>query len=209
MKIAIIGAGNVGAVLGKAWSAKGHDVVYAASSPDSPRVRAAVGASGPKARSDTVANAAKSADVIVLAVPASEAEKIVKPLPLEGKVLLDATNPLNADFSGLTVGYNDSAGERLSRAARGARVVKIFNSTGAGNMGNPIYQDGTATMFYAGDDAEAKQIAAKLAADCGFDAIDAGPLQNARLLEPLAMLWIYLAYGAGMGQDVAFRLMRR
>jgi predicted dinucleotide-binding enzyme len=76
-------------------------------------------------------------------------------------------------------------------------------------MGNPVYQDGTATMFYAGDDAEAKQIAAKLAADCGFDAIDAGPLQNARLLEPLAMLWIYLAYGAGMGPDVAFRLMRR
>jgi predicted dinucleotide-binding enzyme len=156
-----------------------------------------------------VANAVKSADVVVLAVPASEAEKVVKPLPLEGKVLLDATNPLNADFSGLAVGYNDSAGERLARAARGARVVKIFNSTGAGNMGNPVYQDGTATMFYAGDDAEAKQIAAKLAADCGFDAIDAGPLQNARLLEPLAMLWIYLAYGAGIGPDVAFRLMRR
>jgi predicted dinucleotide-binding enzyme len=209
MKIAIIGAGNVGAVLGKAWSAKGHDVVYAAHSPDSPRVRAAVSASGPKARSDTTANAVTSADVVLLAVPGGEAEKVVKQLPLEGKVLLDATNPLNADFSGLTVGYNDSAGERVAKAAPGARVVKIFNSTGAGNMGNPVYKDGTATMFYAGDNAEAKQIAAKLAADCGFDAIDAGPLQNARLLEPLAMLWIYLAYGAGMGPDVALRLMRR
>jgi predicted dinucleotide-binding enzyme len=76
-------------------------------------------------------------------------------------------------------------------------------------MANPGYENGAATMFYAGDDARAKEIAAKLASDCGFDAVDAGPLKNARLLEPLAMLWIYLAYGAGMGPDLALRLMRR
>ena len=210
MKIAVIGAGNVGSTLGKAWAAKGHDVIYAARSPDSPKVRSAVAASGAKARADTVATAVSQAEVILLAVPAAEAESIVKRLgSLGGKVLLAATNPLKADFSGLTVGYNDSAGERVARAAKDAKVVKVFNSTGAGNMANPKYQDGTATMFYAGDDAEAKQIAAKLAADCGFDTVDAGPLKNARLLEPLAMLWIYLAYGAGMGPDVALRLMRR
>jgi 8-hydroxy-5-deazaflavin:NADPH oxidoreductase len=209
MKIAIVGAGNVGATLGKAWAGKGHEVVYAARSPDSPRVRAALSACGAKARSDTAANAVAAAEVVLLAVPGSEAESVVKGLALGGKVLLDATNPLTADVSGLTVGHSDSAGERVARAAKDAKVVKVFNSTGAGNMANPGYRDGAATMFYAGDDAQAKQIAAKLAADCGLDAVDAGPLKNARLLEPLAMLWIHLAYAAGMGPDMAFRLMRR
>jgi len=209
MRIAIIGAGNVGSALGKVWAGKGHEVVYSARSLDSPRLRATVAASGGKARSDTITNATASAEVILLAVPAGEAEGVVKTLPLQGKVLLDATNPLNADFTGLTVGYSDSAGERVARAAQGARVVKIFNCTGAGNMADPKYREGAATMFYAGDDGEAKEIAAKLAAECGFDAIDAGPLKNARLLEPLAMLWISLAYGAGMGPNVALRLMRR
>lgn len=64
-------------------------------------------------------------------------------------------------------------------------------------------------MFYAGDDAEAKQVAARLAAEIGFEPVDAGPLQNARLLEPLAMLWIWLAYAGGLGTDIAFRLVRR
>jgi predicted dinucleotide-binding enzyme len=209
MRIAIIGAGNVGATLGKAWSAKGHEIVYAAHSPDSPKVRAALTQSGSKARADTVKNAVASAEVVLLAVPGGEAENVVTGLNLAGKVLLDATNPLNSDFSALTVGHTDSAAERIARAANEAKVVKIFNSTGAGNMANPAYKEGSATMLYAGDDAQAKQIAARLAHDCGFDAIDAGPLKNARLLEPLAMLWIYLAYGAGMGPDLAFRLMRR
>jgi predicted dinucleotide-binding enzyme len=209
VKIAIIGAGNVGATLGKSWTAKGHEVVYAAHDANSPRVHEAVTASGPPARGDTVANAVRVCDVVVLAVPGDEAENVVKGLQLDGKVVLDATNPLTRDFSALTVGHTDSAGERVARAARGARVVKIFNSTGAGNMARPAYPDGAATMFYAGDDADAKCIAASLAADCGFDAVDAGPLANARLLEPLAMLWIYLAYGGGLGPDIAFRLMRR
>jgi|SRR5689334_6120047 len=209
MRIAIIGAGNVGATLGKIWAAKGHEVIYAGRMPDSPRIRAALSQSGGEARADTIEKAVAAAEVVLLAVPGADAENVVKPLNLAGKVLLDATNPLNADFSGLTVGYTDSAGERVARAAREAKVVKVFNSTGAGNMANPGYEDGAATMFYAGDDAGAKEIAAKLAADCGFDAVDAGPLKNARLLEPLAMLWIYLAYGAGMGADLAFRMMRR
>lgn len=210
MKIAIIGAGNVGAALGKAWAGKGHEVIYAAHSPDSPKVRAAVSASGANAKSDTFANAVAAAEVVLLAVPAGEAEGIVRNLgALNGKVILDATNPLNADFTGLSVGFSDSNGERVARAASGAKVVKVFNCTGAGNMANPAYKDGATTMFFAGDDAQAKQTAAKLASDCGFDPVDAGPLKNARLLEPLAMLWIHLAYGAGMGPDIAFRLMRR
>ena len=90
----------------------------------------------------------------------------------------------------------------------GARVVKIFNTTGSDNMASPHYGEQAATMFYAGDDAEANQIAAQLARDLGFEPVDAGPLANARLLEPLAALWIYLAYPGGQGRRIAFKLLR-
>ncbi len=210
MKIAVIGVGNVGSVLGKAWAAKGHEVLYGARDPKSQKAQAAVKNSGANARADTAKNAAESAEVIVLAVPFGEAEKVVRELgSLKGKVLLDVTNPLTADFSGLSVGHTDSAGEKVARAAKDARVVKVFNSTGAGNMANPIYKGSPLTMAYAGDDAEAKKVVAKLVADVGFEPLDAGPLKNARLLEPLAMLWIYLVYGAGLGPDVAFTLVKR
>jgi len=87
--------------------------------------------------------------------------------------------------------------------------VKIFNTTGFNNMADPKYGAEAATMFYAGDDAEAKAIAAKLAGEIGFDPVDAGPLINARLLELLAMLWIYLAFVQKQGREIAFKLLRR
>jgi predicted dinucleotide-binding enzyme len=93
--------------------------------------------------------------------------------------------------------------------APGARVVKVFNTTGANNMANPDFGGIAATMFYCGDDAEAKAAAARLAADLGFDPVDAGNLEQARLLEPLALLWIRLAYVQKQGREIAFKLLRR
>ena len=89
-------------------------------------------------------------------------------------------------------------------------MVKIFNTTGFNNMPDPV--DRTAshlTMLYCGDDAEAKKTAAQLAHDIGFHPVDAGPLANARLLEPLAMLWVWLAVRGGMGRDFAFQIVKR
>ena len=88
-------------------------------------------------------------------------------------------------------------------------MVKVFNTTGANNMESPDYNGVAATMFYCGDDADAKATAARLASDLGFDPVDAGSLEQARLLEPLALLWIRLAYAQGMGRDIAFKLMKR
>jgi len=90
-----------------------------------------------------------------------------------------------------------------------ARVVKIFNTTGVENMASPMYGDQAATVFYCGDDEPACAVAAKLAADLGFDAVSAGPLRNARLLEPLALLWINQARVQGASRGVAFKLLRR
>jgi predicted dinucleotide-binding enzyme len=88
-------------------------------------------------------------------------------------------------------------------------VVKAFNTTGFGNMNNPRYGSQAITMFLCGDDAEAKAVVTQLGEDLAFEMIDAGPLAIARLLEPLAMLWIHLAVFQDLGPDIAFTLQRR
>src|SRR5262249_51769867 len=132
---------------------------------------------------------------------------------LRGKVLIDAVNPilLGADGlqRGLQVGHNTSAAEHAARWAPGARVVKAFNTIGADNMKDPRFGGERATMFYCGDDAEAKRVVGGLIEEVGFEPVDAGGLASARLLEPLAMMWIHLCFGMGLGTGIAFRLMRR
>jgi len=210
MKIGIIGAGNVGAALGRGWAKNGHSVIFGARNPRDAKVAAVVKEAGSNARAASVPEAASQADVVVLANPWPATQAVIQSAGnLNGKIVLDCTNPLRPDLSGLTVGHTDSAGEQVAAWTVGAKVVKIFNNTGSNNMENPRYPEGAATMFYCGDDAEAKKLAAQLARDLGFDPVDAGPLASSRLLEPLAMLWILLAYKQGMGRDIAFRLVRR
>jgi NADPH-dependent F420 reductase len=208
MKIAVIGMGNVGGVLGRRWAEAGHEVVFGVRDPSDTKAQAA--AREARASAATVGDAAARSEVVVLAVPWPAVRDALNSAgDLSGKVLLDCTNPLTADLSGLTVGTTTSGGEEVAKAARGARVVKVFNTTGAPNMADPNYRGTRVTMLYAGDDAEAKQVAARLAADLGFDPVDAGPLAAARLLEPFALLWISLAIRQGMGTDFAFQLVRR
>jgi predicted dinucleotide-binding enzyme len=162
------------------------------------------------ATAGSVAEAAAFGEVVVFATPWGGTQDAVNQAgDLSGKVVFDTTNPVTPDLSGLTVGGSTSAAEQIAGWAPGARVVKVFNTTGANNMADPIYDEQPATMFYCGDDDEAKAVAARLAADLGFEPIDAGPLREARLLESLALLWIHLAYPQKMGRDIAFKLMRR
>ncbi len=210
MKIGIIGTGNVGSALGTRWAGLGHTVMFGARNPADAKVTALVTAAGASARASTIADSATFGEVVVLATPYSATENAIRQAGnLSGKVLIDCTNPLAADFSGLTVGHTTSAGETVAGWARGARVVKALNSTGAGNMTDPRYGNERASMFVCGDDDPAKATVSELVRGLGFDVVDAGPLRNARLLEPLAMLWITLAYGLGNGPNIAFRLLRR
>jgi hypothetical protein len=210
MRIGIIGAGNVGGTLGAGWAAKGHEIAFGVRSPGDMKVTTLLASIGGKVRAGTVPEAAEFGEVVVLATPWDRTEDAVRACGnLTGKAVLDTTNPLKPDLSGFAVGEDDSGGERVARWARGSRVVKIFNTTGSDNMANPRYAEGAVTMFLCGDDAGAKATAATLASDLGFDPVDAGPLSASRLLEPLAMLWVTLAYPRGMGRDIAFRLMRR
>jgi predicted dinucleotide-binding enzyme len=210
MNIAIFGAGNVGSALGKGWAAKGHSIYFGVPDPQSDKVRAVLKSIGANARAGSVQDAAANAEVIVLAVPFPAARDSISAAgKLAGKILIDCTNPLQPDLSGLLIGHDTSAGEQVAQWAAGARVVKAFNTTGAGNMANAHYGNEGITMCVAGDDASAKSTVMKLAQDLGFEPLDAGPLKNARLLEPFAMLWIYLAVKQGLGPNIAFKLLRR
>jgi predicted dinucleotide-binding enzyme len=206
MKIAVIGMGSVGGTLGRRWAEAGHAVTYGVRNPGDPK--AAAGARGD--RLATVAAAAADAEVITLAVPwEAVKDALASAGDLAGKVVLDCTNPLAPDLSGLEVGHTTSGAEEVAKLAPGARVVKIFNTTGSNNMGDPDYGGTPATMLYAGDDAGAKSIAAALARDLGFDPIDLGPLAAARLLEPMALAWIWLALRQGLGRDFVLQVVRR
>ena len=210
MNIAILGAGNVGGALGKGWAAKGHSVYYGVPNPQSEKTRALLNTIGKNARAGTVYDAAQNAEVVVLATPwPATHDAVLAAGKLAGKIVIDCTNPLQPDLSGLSIGHTTSAGEQVAQWASGARVVKAFNTTGANNMANTHYGDKEITMCIAGDDAAAKQTVLKLAQDLGFEAVDAGPLKNARLLEPFAALWIYLAIKQGLGANIAFKLLRR
>ncbi len=206
MNIAVIGAGNVGRTLGEGWAAAGHRVTFGVRDPGAEKSKALAhgGATVGKPR-----EAVEAAEVVVLATPWDAVQDAVTGLgDLGGRPLLDATNPIGPGFT-LAVGHSGSGGEQVQAWAPSARVVKVFNTTGFDNMANPRYAEGPATMFLCGDDRQACDVAARLAKDLGFDAVAAGPLRNARLLEPLAMLWITLAMPLGMGRGIAFRLMRR
>jgi predicted dinucleotide-binding enzyme len=210
VNIGILGAGNVGGTLGQRMAGVGHSVKFGVPDPSKPAVLELLRAVGANAAAGTVAEAAAFGEAVVLAVPWSAArDALVGAGSLSGKVLFDCTNPVKPDLSGLEIGHTTSAGEHVAAWAPGARVVKIFNTTGAGNMANCDYGGQASTMFYAGDDMDAKRVAHQLAQTIGFDPVDAGPLANARLLEPLALLWIYMAYGGGQGPNIAFRLMHR
>jgi 8-hydroxy-5-deazaflavin:NADPH oxidoreductase len=208
MNIGIIGSGNVGGTLGRRWSAAGHRVIFSSRNPQSDEMRKLTAETG--AASATVADAVQASDVLLFATPWPATESAVKSCgSLAGKVLIDATNPLLPDLSGLAVGTNTSGAELVASWAPGARVVKAFNTVGFNVMQNPQFSGGPAVMFYCGDDAAAKATVHQLASELGFDARDAGPLASARLLEPFALLWISLALKYGYGREFGFQLLKK
>jgi predicted dinucleotide-binding enzyme len=190
-KIAILGKGNVGSALARGLARNYSEVQAVGNNKDAQR------------------QAAAQADVVILAVPFPAIEDVVKHVgtALSGKVVIDATNPLDANMN-LAIGYTTSSAEELQKKLPQARIVKAFNSVFAQHMDSGKVGDTTLTAFIAGDDAEAKESVKALATDIGFEVVDAGPLKNARLLEPLGYLNIQLGYVVGLGTGIGLNLVR-
>lgn len=209
MNILLLGAGNMGSALARQFTRAGHDVRIAATSLDKAR---SVAATLPGATAVDAAGSARDADVVVVATPYEQAVPALQAAgPLGGKVVIDITNPLTADYMGLTLGHGSSAAEEIARAVPGAEVAKAFNTLFAQVLADgPGFAGGqTAPTFVAADSQRARATATALAESIGFQVIDAGPLKNARYLEPLAGLNIYLGYGAGQGTGIAPTWIRR
>lgn len=205
MKIAIIGAGNVGKALSGSFVRAGHDVTISSQHPDN--ARAAAAESGAKAAA-TNAEAIPDADVVVLAVPYGVLAEVVDELgdALNGKVVVDVTNPLRPDYQGLAVD-GTSAAEQVQARVKGAKVVKAFNTALAARQADPVV-DGTALDGYvAGDDEQAKATVLELARSIGFHPIDAGPLELARALEAMALLNIMLQIRNGWTWQTGWKLV--
>jgi hypothetical protein len=209
MKIAIIGTGNVGKALAQRWLAKGHHIIFGSREPSSPKIADLLATLGSTASSATIEDAPKNADVVVLAVPWEAALSSVRTMgDLHNKVLIDATNPLvmtpQGLQDGLTIGHTTSAAEQIAAIAVNARVVKAFNQAGASVMANPDVKASDYTLFICGDDDDAKRLTTQLAEDMSVSVLDAGDLRQARLLEPLGMLWIHMCYLRGKGPNFCF-----
>jgi predicted dinucleotide-binding enzyme len=209
MKITVIGAGNMGSAFVKQLTRAGHQVSVTAR--DAAKAEQ-VAAAHPGARAVPTAAAAEGADAVVLATAYGDAASALKAVgDLKGKVVIDITNPLTADYMGLTIGHTTSAAEEIAEAAPGAEVVKAFNTVFAQVLaeGADFGNGRKVSVFVAGDSERAKQTAGAIANSLGFDVVDAGGLKNARYLEPLAGLNIYLGYGAGLGTGIAPTWIRK
>jgi 8-hydroxy-5-deazaflavin:NADPH oxidoreductase len=210
MEISIIGAGDVGGTLGRIWVKKGHHLMFGVRNLQSHNVLNLIRSINSSVKVGTIGEAASFADVIVLAIPWIAVEETIKSAgDLSGKILIDPTNPINADLTGLIIESSTSAAEEIAKWAKGSKVVKAFNSIGAKTLDNLQFGLVRADAFICGDDFKSKTVVKKLATEIGFDTVDAGPLINARVLEYMALLWIQLAYSRQMGPNIAFKLLTR
>src|SRR5579863_9496773 len=216
MNIGIIGAGNVGGALGKSWAKAGHKIKFGARNPVDPKHRGLLDACGPNAGLGTNVEAVGFGEVVALATPWEATQSALAECGnFTAKVLVDCTNPLKFTPGAgleLAVGHNLSGGEMVAQWAKGARVVKAFNTYEFENFADanyPGYRGLQPVMLLAGYDSGARQIVAQLAADIGFQALDAGDLKIARLLEPTGMLWIHLALVRKLGTGFTWAKLER
>ena len=208
MKITVIGSGNMGSAFVQQLTKAGHQVSVTGRD----AAKAAQLAARYGARAVPVAEAGSDSELLILATAYPDAVSALRAAaPRAGQVVVDITNPLTADYMGLTLGHTTSAAEEIASAVPGVHIVKAFNTVFAQVLAEGADFGGGKRVpaFIAGDDDHAKEKVATMARSIGFDLIDAGRLKNARYLEPLAGLNIYLGYGAGLGTSIAPTWLRK
>lgn len=210
MKIGIVGAGRMGSALARLWAKAGHEVILSDIMPRE-KLEAIAHDIGPQARVAGVEEAARVAEVLLLAVPWASVRDVVAACgSLAGKIVLDVINPVKADFSDLEFGFTTSASEEIAKLADGARVCKALNT-----IPSPVFHLPECKIsgmkvsgFYCGDDDEAKRTVAQLVADAGFEPVDCGPLSSARYLEAVGMLLIRIVVALKASPELALTLIR-
>lgn len=203
MRIAILGAGNIGLAAGIKWMAKGHEVVFGVRDTQSQKAWNAINAG---AKVIGFQEACDGAEVILIALPFAIVDDVIKSIDVEweGKIIIDATNPISAGTDPF-----ESAAEAIQAWTGNGDVIKAFNTTGAINLANPVYDGKPIETFICGENVNSKAVVTTLAEDLGFNVVDVGGLENAPMLESLAKLWVTMAYKLGKGPNFAFTIVTR
>jgi len=210
MKIGILGSGDVGKSFARAFSALGNDVKIGSRTPE--KLADFVAQVGERVTASTFKETARFADVVVIATLGTgteEAIKLADPASFKGKVVIDATNPLEFSPGGppkLAIGNQDSLGERVQRWVREGRVVKAFNTVGNPLFFKPKMQGGPPDMFICGNDPEAKKLVSQICKDFGWGVIDIGGIESSRYLEAMCMTWVLHGIHSG-GWSHAFKIL--
>lgn len=211
MRVGILGSGLMGGKLGTLFARAGHDVVFSYAH-SRRKLETLAREAGGGARAGTPADAARDADAILLAVHWSRVDDVVDQAgDLSGKVVVSCSLPMSEDDTGLVVGHASSGAEELARRLPAARLVAAFNTVPSEaflGVFDTRGHDPRPSLVYYGDDAGAKDVAARLIRDVGFEPVDAGPLRIARYAEPFALLVAQLAYEGEDGPEVAYRFER-
>jgi hypothetical protein len=214
MKIGILGSGDVGQVLGAGFARLGHEVKLGSRNPNQEKIKAWVEKTKHGVSAGSFAEAAAFGEIAVLATNWAGTENAIRladPRNLAGKVVIDATNPLDFSVGGapeLAVGHTTSAGEEVQCWLPESQVVKAFNTVGNPHMVNPQFPGGPPDMFICGNDGKAKQIVTDLLRVFGWSVVDIGGIEGSRYLEPLAMVWI-LHFTQTKSGNHAFKLLRK
>ncbi|MDJ0917246.1 MAG: NADPH-dependent F420 reductase [Woeseiaceae bacterium] len=216
-KIGVLGTGDVGRTLAAGLAGVGHSVMIGTRDPSRDSILAWQRDDDNAVQIGTFGEAAAFGDILILAVGWPNVDAVIELAGddrFDGKVLLDATNPLRFEKEGeppvLDIGHTDSAGEVIQRRLPGARVVKAFNIVGSVHMVQPDFPGGEPDMFICGDDGQSKQAASELIESLGWPSpIDLGGIENSRYLESMAMVWIVHFFNAGFQGTHAFKLLRK
>lgn len=205
MKIAIIGTGNVGGALATKWAKCGHDITLGVR--DTTNFKGKELLNNPNTTVDTITQAVKKSEVILIATPAITAIDVAQSLGnTEGKVIIDTMNIVMGKGPS---GFSNTTDAILANTQT-KDVVKCFNTTGFNNMVNPVYNNTAIDVFVAGDSLKGKDIAKQLAKDAGFgECYSVGGNDRFELMEKFAFFWINLAMFQGQGRDIAFKLLKR
>jgi NADPH-dependent F420 reductase len=209
MKIGIIGSGNMGGALAKLWADKGHNILITSTSPE--QTEAVAESIGKNVATGSTAEAVSYGDVVVFAFPyESLSDVISKGGSFKDKTVIDLINPLTPDIKGLLIGFTTSAAEEIEKLIPDAKIVKAFNTISAPviKSGNIKFNGTVPDVYFCGNDKAAKAVVESLIQDIGFEAVDSGPLTNARYLEPISEFIIQLAI-LGLGDDIGVKVLRR
>lgn len=215
MRIGIVGAGNMRTALGKIWAKAGHSVIFSYSR-DENKLRQLAASAGETVQVGTPQEAVAQSDVILLAVWMPSLKDLLHSVEsLNSKIVISCVSSLQPDFPGQTIGLATdlkiSVAETIQQLAPNARVVEAFNTTFAEIIASDSRQFGSdfPSVFYCGDDIEAKQIVADLIEECGYEAVDAGKLIVARTLETLATAWVQVAVASQLFPNLGLKALRR